>query len=36
MFDPSTSNNDHFAEMTETFKQIAKAVGKKKKVKSIS
>ena len=28
MFDPSTSNNDHFAEMTETFKQIAKAVGK--------
>ena len=36
MFDPSTSNNDHFAEMTETFKQIAKQLEKKKKVKSIS
>lgn len=35
MFDPSTSNNDHFAEMTETFKQIAKAVGKEKEGKKV-
>ncbi|KOS24799.1 ferrichrome ABC transporter substrate-binding protein [Bacillus anthracis] len=33
MFDPSTSNNDHFAEMTETAKQIAKAVGKEEEGK---
>ena len=33
MFDPSTSNNDHFAEMTETFKQIAKTVGKEEEGK---
>lgn len=35
MFDPSTSNNDHFAEMTETFKQIAKAVGKEEEGKKV-
>ncbi|MGX5388066.1 ABC transporter substrate-binding protein [Bacillus thuringiensis] len=35
MFDPSTSNNDHFAEMTETFKQIAKAVGKEEAGKKV-
>ena len=35
MFDPSTSNNDHFAEMTETFKQIAKAVGKEEQGKKV-
>ncbi|MGA5661416.1 ABC transporter substrate-binding protein [Bacillus bombysepticus] len=35
MFDPSTSNNDHFAEMTETFKQISKAVGKEEEGKKV-
>ncbi|MED2917180.1 iron-siderophore ABC transporter substrate-binding protein [Bacillus sp. AR8-1] len=35
MFDPSTSNNDHFAEMTETFKQIAKAVGNEEEGKKV-
>ncbi|MFB6585592.1 ABC transporter substrate-binding protein [Bacillus thuringiensis] len=35
MFDPSTSNNDHFAEMTETFKQIAKAVEKEEEGKKV-
>lgn len=35
MFDPSTNNNDHFAEMTDTFKQIAKALGKEEKGKKV-
>ncbi|MDM5156708.1 iron-siderophore ABC transporter substrate-binding protein [Bacillus sp. DX1.1] len=35
MFDPSTSNNDQFAEMTETFKQIAKAVDKEDQAKKV-
>ncbi|MGM7634300.1 ABC transporter substrate-binding protein [Bacillus sp. Hm123] len=35
LFDPSTNNDNHLAEMTETFNQIAKAVGKEAEAEKV-
>ncbi|WP_369902374.1 ABC transporter substrate-binding protein [Bacillus manliponensis] len=35
LFDPSTNNDNHLTEMTETFNQIAKAVGKEAEAEKV-